>query len=560
MGNSKESTEKVQLRHPLADFIPYSLHYDDKTVILKNNHLMQTIKITGFNNELVGKDRSDIKTSIRNAIKNNIKDERIALYLHTIRSKKNLRPKGVYKNEFCKVLDDNWNKLHEWDKKFVNELYLTFIYQAPNLGKEGILNNIIYSSLKNNFTKKITKNSKKLNLTVENVLKDLTNFGAKRLSIYKKDGIYYSQILRFLNKIINFEHKNFPLDDVDISENLIRAKMAFGTGSFEIHNNNQKYFGTLFTIKEYSDLSSNLIDKFLQLPIEFIITQTLTFVSPDEVLASYEDYNQLLKIAPEKYFNESCGIKEILDFDKDNSKTAFGKQQLLVSILANSKNELAQNIEKSLKVLFSFGLVCVKENLFTEGCFWSQLPGNFTYIIRKEPTNTYRYGGFGSLSNFPAGSIDNNKWDQAISILYTVNKTPYFFNFHNKDNGHTLVLGPYGSGKSVLLNFLIAQTTKIDVNIFYFDFFNSSEIFINALDGDYKTLMLRDFKLKLNPFLLEDTALNREFLIKYVSLLTIDKSELQEDGYKISEQKKSLLTQVIDQLYKLKMVKYLILI
>ena len=37
-----------------------------------------------------------------------------------------------------------------------------------------------------------------------------------------------------------------------------------------------------------------------------------------------------------------------------------------------------------------------------ENCYWSQLPGNFSYISRRSAINTDRIGGFASLSNFPA--------------------------------------------------------------------------------------------------------------------------------------------------------------
>ena len=41
---------------------------------------------------------------------------------------------------------------------------------------------------------------------------------------------------------------------------------------------------------------------------------------------------------------------------------------------------------------------------------------------------------------------------EAVSILYTKIKH-LIFNFHSKDNGHTMIIGPEGAGKTVLLNF-----------------------------------------------------------------------------------------------------------
>jgi len=553
MSDQEKKTSKVKLKFPLPDFIPYTCHFDDSTVLLKNNHLLQTIKITGFAQELVGKSQQDLKTTIRSALAKHITTDNIAIYLHTIRKKKNLRPKGNFANKFCEALDDSWNRLHRWEQKYVNELYLTIIIEAKpadKLGKAGILSKLSVTLFKLGAKKQLEENCKQLTEITDNLLKDLQNLGARKLGIYKREGVYYSQPLRFLSKIINLNQDFFPLKENDLSQDLIMSKLAFGSESYQIRNKTENYLGSLFSVKEYSDLSKGLIDKFLKLPMEFIITQSLSFVDPTNILKQFETYQKHIKIGHDKKLAQDIEIDKLLEYD-NNVKTAFGRQQLLVNILAKNPQELERNVEKSIKILISYGLTCVRENIYLENCFWSQLPGNFYHLIRKNSTTTASFGGFGSLSNFPAGSIENNKWGEPISIFYTSSQTPYFFNFHHKDNGHSLVLGPYGSGKTVLLNFLIAQTAKIDFNLFYFDFFNSSEIFVNALDGSYKTLMLRDFDMQINPFDVEDSELSKEFLLSFLSMLTIEKTEINNNQIVQSDDKKLLLQKVVNKLLTL---------
>lgn len=323
MKSQEKQVTKIKLKHPAPDFIPYTCHFDDSTLILKNNHLLQTIKITGFTRELVGKSHTDLKTTIRKAISNNIKSDNIAIYLHTIRKRKNLRPKGVFKNEFCKALDNDWNKLHQWEHKFVNELYLTFIYETKAVNKIGVgkaLSYISFSLLRHNVRKEIETNHAELEKVTNGVLHDIADFGARKLSIYKRGEIYYSQILRFLSKIVNLNQAFFPLKNEDISTNIIQSKYAFGSESYQIINQTNNYFGSLFSIKEYSDLSSNLLDKFLQLPMEFIITHSLSFVDPEVVVDNFKSYAEKVRIGGDKRFATHLGLEKMLEYDKESKQ------------------------------------------------------------------------------------------------------------------------------------------------------------------------------------------------------------------------------------------------
>ena len=49
----------------------------------------------------------------------------------------------------------------------------------------------------------------------------------------------------------------------------------------------------------------------------------------------------------------------------------------------------------------------------------------------------------------------------ALAILETQWKTPYYYDLFHGDVGHTLVLGATGAGKSFTLNFLLVQALAV---------------------------------------------------------------------------------------------------
>jgi type IV secretion system protein VirB4 len=88
------------------------------------------------------------------------------------------------------------------------------------------------------------------------------------------------------------------------------------------------------------------------------------------------------------------------------------------------------------------------------------------------------------------------------------------------DVGHTTVIGPTGSGKTVLMNFLCAQARKFGCRLFFFDKDRGAEIFIRAMGGSY-SILGGGHASGFNPLQLPDTPENRAFLTEWLqSLIT----------------------------------------
>ncbi len=45
----------------------------------------------------------------------------------------------------------------------------------------------------------------------------------------------------------------------------------------------------------------------------------------------------------------------------------------------------------------------------------------------------------------------------AVALLKTASGSPFYFNFHYGDLGNTFMCGPSGTGKTVIINFMLSQ-------------------------------------------------------------------------------------------------------
>jgi type IV secretion system protein VirB4 len=128
------------------------------------------------------------------------------------------------------------------------------------------------------------------------------------------------------------------------------------------------------------------------------------------------------------------------------------------------------------------------------------------------------------------GRATGNHWGDALTLLVTGARSPYYFSLHasdpldpdggsRKDTGHTLICGPTGSGKTVFIGFMIALLCRQGVTQVVFDKDRGLEILVRALGGEY--LPLRNGSpTGFNPLQLSNSAANIEFLKQWLRALT----------------------------------------
>jgi type IV secretion system protein VirB4 len=121
----------------------------------------------------------------------------------------------------------------------------------------------------------------------------------------------------------------------------------------------------------------------------------------------------------------------------------------------------------------------------------------------------------------------------ALAVLTTIFGIPYHFNFHVKDLGHTFVVGPSRSGKTVFMLFLIAQFRKYyGARIYIFDKDQSCRIATLLMGGQHIDLDFEARALRLNPLLLlAEPKLHGRIKDWLAGLLAVRGYELEEEDH-----------------------------
>ncbi|MCH9753950.1 MAG: hypothetical protein K0T99_03525, partial [Alphaproteobacteria bacterium] len=412
-------------------------------------------------------------------------------------------------------------------EKFENELYITIISSGMNIevNLKNFSGMFFTGSLIKEHNKIVDDNCIKLTRLTDNILETLADYSPVKLTMKPDDNGYHSELLSFFGNIIQLDSERMNVLEQDLSKQLSKYKVAFGNNAFEVKHSNKTLFAMMLSVKDCSGVSKKAIDKFLQLPYQFVVTQSMNFGNVDESLEFYKHQNYILNISGDREFKDISGLSGIIEKDSGDAANnlAFCQTQTTIMVIAETLEDLEKIGNEVGMNLFSIGIPVVREDVNMENCFWSQLPANFSYISRKKTMLVSKLGHFASLCNFPFGSLDS-KWGEYVTLLRTNLGTTYFFNFHVDDNGHTIIIGDANSGKKTILNFLLSESSKLSPKTLYIDSVGDSKLYIEAVGGIYKTFSFDDENnnLKLNPLLLEDNKENREYL-RYWFLYLLDK-------------------------------------
>jgi type IV secretion system protein VirB4 len=150
----------------------------------------------------------------------------------------------------------------------------------------------------------------------------------------------------------------------------------------------------------------------------------------------------------------------------------------------------AERLRLVEKIVQGRDFTAMPETINAVDAWLGSLPGHVYANVRQPPISTLNLAHMIPLSAVWAGP-ERDEHFGSPPLLYgkTEGSTPFRFSLHVGDVGHTLVVGPTGAGKSVLLALMALQFRRYaDSQVFAFDFGGSIRAASLAMRGDWHDL------------------------------------------------------------------------
>ncbi len=483
------SNKKI-ISKDIAAFIPVVCHFDERTLLTKSGELVQIIKLDGFLRPNIAQKVivSDLRTKVREAIKQHIDDSRCAVYLHVLREEHDITLANAYKEELPRALADYWDKLCGWQHQLVNTLYITIVHRGVKdyLSAIKFIKYVFFPIFTLAQKRRLVSCAILLTSIVNRVQKSLEMYGARVLKIraippqattssimhkaLTPPVRYISEPASFYYQLLNLEKKNIEVGTADLSNTLIESDFTylFNTIKLFSHRSGRTRFGAILTLKYPYELSTIIADAILQINNAFILTEVLLFASKSSAQAQWKYHKRIQKAAKVFSIYAASGLEALLSAAESGKINDYCSEQITILIYAENEEHFNTAVDHFVKtVIHDYGIGALREDLNMAGAFLAYLPGNFRFINRDQFNATKFAGTFSSIHSVDIGNYNGSKWGLPVTIFKNLTtELRYCFNFHDENEGNVFIIDPNNLPVTrILPKFLLMQAVKFSPRI-----------------------------------------------------------------------------------------------
>jgi len=580
---SKVREEYEGKAHPYQDLLPWMELIRPDMVLNKDGGLMLCYRMPGIDVEnLQEADKDRYASLIEHAMR--VFNERVTVWWTVDRRRTDQYTDGEMPDEISKFIDDTWKKEFKSGNQYENKHFLSILY-SPESGATGFMDRIGYFSTRKGYG--IFKSAYLASLAALS-RKNAFAFDAEKLAVDMErfddlmaafdETIRDAGLVRLQDEeLITFLHKRTnPANN----QAIVRKQRIGGYLDAYLPDNtlyvghdtllfesDEVRYASAVSVKDWPEVTvPGMLDSLLGVPGEITISQCFMYVDQEEAKKYIEGIRKhnmntsksLFTYAKETFTNsESDKVDESKlhkaqdAIDAMNNMTInnrqFGYYNLSIITYGETRKECDETMKAVTSNLRQKGFLIVKETLHLLSAWAATMPGQWGQLVRTFFVHTGNMADLSPIWSRQTGAIDNaylseqsGKKCSALTTLSTEFATPFYFNFHNGDLAHTMVIGPSRTGKSVFLNFLVSQFAKYSpCKRVVFDKDYSCKI-PTLMQGGQHIDMSGESNVRLNPLSLLGDKEHWTFLVQWIeSLLTsrdyIFKSEDEQLVWKALE-------------------------
>ena len=237
-------------------------------------------------------------------------------------------------------------------------------------------------------------------------------------------------------------------------------------------------------------------------------------------------------------------VDDLSDVIRALDKKAHGEFSLRLLVAARSANELHSISPTVHRVFVEARAQIMEETLGNLSAFYAMFPGNARFNVFPMWLAEDHHARMSSIYAPNLGHPHSDDLDaEYLNVYETRTGTPFFQDAYVDGVRVQLILGPTGSGKSVMGNGTIAHKQKYGGFTYIFDIGGSYESVVELYGG--RVDRIGKDGPRVNPFTLEPTESNIQFLYSFIKLL------LTNGGAELEPENDDVIHKAVQDMYLL---------
>lgn len=482
----------VKHKDRVTDYLPWSYLRDDGTIVNKNRSLTKILKFKGrdlatsSDEELV-----ILRLDLNNILKR--MDEGYVLHVEARREKVREYPKSTFKEKIYEFMNKSREKNNLSGNYYETNYYISVTYFLPkeNMNKLGE----IYTNEK--------VNKEQMSQMIEKFEND-----------FERVFLLFKETLLEIKKLDMDETATFLHGCISNKNHYVKAQQGMYLDSYisdtEIFPGldtkvGDKYLGIVSLLSFPTETFCGMLNEFNKLDVEYRWVSRFIYISNENAIDLARKYEAKskgrAKSAGTAYLDQATNTnvnsadREKLDrgqeasdlqYDLKSEELKAGYYTFTLILKNENKEILKEQLEKIITILNAKGFVATVDRINGLEAFFGTMPGDVEHNIRKPIITTPNLLDLLPLSSdWNGDKINKHVGQEALLFCESGESTSFKLNNHVGDVGHTMILGPTGYGKSVLLLTLAYQCRKYDAQVIIFDKGGSSRVFTEAGGGKF---------------------------------------------------------------------------
>ena len=462
--------------------LPYVIELDDEVVRTRDNALMLSIEVTGIDGVTSGAAAvSALRAGFAHLL--DTLDERFTFYLHRMMRPAETGIAPIHGTSFAADIDKAWGR--ELSRRNLQDsvLILTVVRRqvaplaVPLFGKAA-------ARVWGEDTARRLEELREVVSIIE------TGLGIKTRRMKISDG----SLVGFYASLLIGELRDHPRSPYCLlAEDAAGTSVQFGKGLVEIEEGaaTPKLAAVLY-VKSYATATWPGMLDALGAAQDTIIAHSYTPIERGSIAERVKRRVAQMRSAEDIAATVEAQLFEAAD-KAESGALGFGVHQMTITVFARTEAALDSEVARIRGIAHQNGMRLVREVTALEAAFFAMHPGNMDYRARDMTVSSINFADMAALHAADTGTEKARlPWSTPITAFQTLQGSLHRFSFHEPGdptaeptNGHTLVLGKSGGGKTTTVAFLAAQAQRAGGRTIIFDKEAGLKITVQALGGRY---------------------------------------------------------------------------